>query len=85
MLFEAEGKTFSEFVLSQRLAHAHHMLSDPRMTGRTVAAVAFASGFGDLSYFNRKFWERFGATPSDVRSAALHARGPLGSRSVAFP
>jgi AraC-like DNA-binding protein len=74
MLFEGEGKTFSEFVLSQRLAHAHHMLSDPRMTGRTVAAVAFACGFGDLSYFNRKFRQRFGAAPSDVRSAALHRR-----------
>jgi AraC-like DNA-binding protein len=74
MLFEAEGETFSEFVLSQRLARAHHMLSDPRMTGRTVAAVAFGSGFGDLSYFNRKFRQRFGAAPSDVRAAALRGR-----------
>jgi AraC-like DNA-binding protein len=74
MLFEAEGETFSEFVLSERLARAHHMLSDPRMIGRTVAAVAFASGFGDLSYFNRKFRQRFGAAPSDVRAAALRGR-----------
>jgi AraC-like DNA-binding protein len=72
MLFEADGRTFSEFVLSQRLARAHHMLRDPRMTSRTIAAIAFASGFGDLSYFNRKFRQRFGAAPSDLRSAALH-------------
>jgi AraC-like DNA-binding protein len=74
MLLEAEGRTFSEFVLLQRLARAHHMLSDPRMRSRTVAAIAFASGFGDLSYFNRKFRQRFGAAPSDVRSAALHGQ-----------
>jgi len=32
--------------------------------------VAFDAGFGDLSYFNRVFRRRFGATPSDVRAAA---------------
>jgi AraC-like DNA-binding protein len=72
MPFEAEGTTFSEFVLSQRLVRAHHMLSDPQMTSCTVTAIAFASGFGDVSYFNRKFRQRFGAAPSDIRSAVLH-------------
>ncbi|RVC16943.1 AraC family transcriptional regulator, partial [Mesorhizobium sp. M7A.F.Ca.AU.002.02.1.1] len=28
-------------------------------------------GFNDLSYFNRAFRRRYGATPSDVRAAAL--------------
>jgi AraC-like DNA-binding protein len=34
-----------------------------------VSSVAFEVGFGDLSYFNRTFRRRFGATPSDVRAA----------------
>jgi AraC-like DNA-binding protein len=67
-LFESEGSTFSRFVLDQRLARAHRMLGDQRFADRTVSAIAFAAGFGDLSYFNRAFRARYGATPSDVRA-----------------
>lgn len=69
MLFETEGHTFSEFVLGERLMHAHHMLSDPRFAQRSISAIAFESGFGDLSYFDRTFRRRFGATPSNVRQS----------------
>jgi AraC-like DNA-binding protein len=31
--------------------------------------MASECGFGDLSYFNRAFRRRFGATPTDVRAA----------------
>jgi AraC-like DNA-binding protein len=69
-LFEREGITFSEFVLDQRLARAHRMLIDRRHTDWTISAIAFASGFGDLSYFNRVFRRRYGETPSDKRADA---------------
>ena len=67
MLLEGEGTTFSEFVLNVRLVHAHRMLTNPRFAALTITQIAFASGFGDLSYFDRTFRRRFGATPSDVR------------------
>jgi AraC-like DNA-binding protein len=70
LLFEREGLTFSQFLLDQRLARAHRMLLDPRFAGRTVSAIAYASGFGDLSHFNRAFRRRYGETASDVRAAA---------------
>jgi AraC-like DNA-binding protein len=70
-LFECEGTTFSEFVMSQRLSRSHRMLSDPGQLGLTIAAVAFACGFSDQSYFNRRFRQLYGTTPSDVRAAAL--------------
>jgi AraC-like DNA-binding protein len=70
MLFETEGATFSEFVIEQRLLRAHRMLSDPRLAYRSINAIALDVGFGDLSYFNRTFRRRFGATPSDVRQQA---------------
>lgn len=54
-LFESEATTFSDFVLGQRLARAHRMLCDPRGAARTIAAVGFECGFGDLSYFYRAF------------------------------
>jgi AraC-like DNA-binding protein len=70
MLFEAEGMTFSRFLLDQRLGRAHRMLSNPALAERTVSAIAYDAGFGDLSHFNRAFRRRYGETPSDVRSSA---------------
>ncbi|MDW4800082.1 helix-turn-helix domain-containing protein [Escherichia coli] len=46
------------------------MLTDPRRSDRSISAVAFEAGFGDLSYFNRTFRRHFGATPSEIRAAA---------------
>lgn len=68
-LFEAEGMTFSRFVLTQRLGRAHRMMIDPRFASHTISSIAFACGFGDLSYFNRVFRQEFGATPTDLRKA----------------
>jgi AraC-like DNA-binding protein len=70
MLFATEDASLSEFVLAQRLALAHHMLTDPRRAGRRISAIAFDAGFADLSHFNRTFRRRFGASPSDIRAAA---------------
>ena len=70
MLLETEGATFSEFVLDNRLARAHRMLTDLRFAHHSISAISLQVGFGDLSYFNRTFRRRFGATPSDVREAA---------------
>jgi transcriptional regulator GlxA family with amidase domain len=70
MLFDGDATTFSEFVLLARLNRAHRMLTDPQFSDRTVSSLAFETGFGDLSYFNRSFRRRYGATPSDVRSSA---------------
>jgi AraC-like DNA-binding protein len=52
-LFEAEGTTFSAFLLAQRLARAYRMLCDSQFSDRPVGAIAYSVGFGDLSYFNR--------------------------------
>ncbi|MCK9908656.1 AraC family transcriptional regulator [Microbacteriaceae bacterium K1510] len=70
MLFEFEGLSFSEFVLAQRLARAHLMLSDPRLRAYPISAIAYDVGFGDLSYFNRSFRKAYAMTPSDVRESA---------------
>jgi AraC-like DNA-binding protein len=69
-LFEAEGTTFTEYVLAQRLARAYKMLSDPRRTAEKIATIAYDTGFGDVSYFNRAFRRRYGAMPSEIRLEA---------------
>lgn len=82
-LFEGEGMTFSEFVLAQRLARARRMLSDLRCGTQTISAIAFACGFGDLSYFNRVFRRQYGATPTAVREGAR--RGGTSGTTDASP
>lgn len=67
MLFEEEGTTFSQYVIGQRLARAHRILTDPRFADQSITSVAFEAGFGDLSYFNRTFRRCYGGTPSEVR------------------
>ncbi len=70
LLFDSDGMTFTEFVLEQRLAQAHQMLANPLLSNWTISAIAYEVGFSNLSYFNRTFLKRFGATPSDVRGQA---------------
>ncbi len=68
-LFEAEGTTLTDFVVAERLACAHAMLTQ-RFADRPVSTIAFDCGFQHVSYFNRAFRLRYGATPSDVRAQA---------------
>ena len=69
-LFMDAGTTFTDFVLQQRLARAHSLLTNPHAGARAIGAIAYDAGFGDLSYFNHAFRRRYGATPSDIRAAA---------------
>ncbi len=67
MLFEETGTTFSEFALERRLDAARRMLASPRYATWSVTAIALEAGFGDLSYFNRRFKRRYLMTPSELR------------------
>lgn len=69
-LFAGENLSLSKFVLCQRLTRVHRMLADPRFADYTIADIALAAGFGDVSTFNRAFRRRFGMTPSEVRQRA---------------
>lgn len=67
LLFEADGKTFSEYVVERRLDRAYRMLMEARFSDWTIGAIAFEVGFSNLSYFNRTFRRRYSATPSEIR------------------
>lgn len=72
-MFKNEATTFTDYVLEQRLALAHRMLCSRLYDHLTISAIAFDSGFGDISYFNHAFRRRYGATPSDTRNAVPRA------------
>jgi AraC-like DNA-binding protein len=66
-LFEEDGTTFSEFLVMQRLAQAHRRLCEADRTHVAIGTIAYDCGFGDLSYFNRRFRRVYGLTPREVR------------------
>jgi len=68
-LFAEEGTSFTEFLREQRLLRAYRMLASPRFEHLRISDIAFETGFGDLSWFNRQFRTRFGASPSEVRAS----------------
>ena len=81
-LFEREGTSFSEFVLARRLARAYRMLTDQRWGERTIASIAFETGFGDLSYFNRTFKRSYDFPPSEIRRRGQDADSLTRSHSL---
>jgi AraC-like DNA-binding protein len=45
------------------------MLVSPRFAYLRISDIALEVGFADLSWFNRQFRRRFGASPSDIRQS----------------
>src|SRR5690606_38699105 len=68
-LFEREGTSFGQFLRDARLDLARAAIEAG--DGRTISAIAFDCGFGDLSHFNKSFRQRFGATPTEIRARTL--------------
>jgi AraC-like DNA-binding protein len=64
-LLHDTGTSFTERVLALRLEKARTMLQGTRP--RKIIDIALACGFGDVSYFNRRFRGRFGVSPSRFR------------------
>jgi AraC-like DNA-binding protein len=58
------GQTWRQYVLGLRLNHAAELLAE---TDRSVVAVAFESGFDDLSYFNHCFKAAYSCSPLAYR------------------
>jgi AraC-like DNA-binding protein len=67
-LFSATGRSVGEHVNDRRiLASARHLL-DPGCRRMTIAEIAFAAGFSDISYFNRLFRRCHGLSPREFRN-----------------
>jgi AraC-like DNA-binding protein len=66
-LFAETGESFMRWVLGRRLAHCRKALSDPSLSSRSIADIAFSWGFQDLTHFGRAFKKEFGMTPREWR------------------
>jgi AraC family transcriptional activator of tynA and feaB len=63
-----EGISLIDWMWERRLLRAHAMLSDHANAGVAVGAIAYKNGFNDQGHFSRRFKERFGVSPKDVRA-----------------
>ena len=68
-LFEDADVSVAGLVRSERLARCLEDLQRPN--GGSVTDIAFRWGFCDAAHFSRVFKREFGATPSEIRQAAL--------------
>ncbi|NRA88436.1 MAG: helix-turn-helix domain-containing protein [Rhizobiales bacterium] len=71
--FQKYGKTLGSFICETRLNFACQMLSINVNSSKkySISNLAFESGFGDLSYFNRRFKQRYGCSPTAYKDYTL--------------
>lgn len=79
------GITFQEYLNQTRFDYACMLLEN---TDRTILDISVSSGFSDVRYFNRMFFEHFGVSPnscrSEVQSRAARAEPVKGSSQHIF-
>lgn len=73
-LFESQGLSLQQWIITQRLEGARNELGSPGTRRRTLAAVARSWGFTDPSHFGRRFRRQFGVSPSEWQRLAAADR-----------
>jgi AraC-like DNA-binding protein len=69
-LFATTDRSVGEHLNDKRIAACARRLLDQTCAHLTIAEIAFAAGFRDISHFNRLFKRRNGVTPREFRRAA---------------
>ena len=67
-LFSSTGRSVGEHVNDRRILASARYLLDPDCRRMTIAEIAYAVGFSDISYFNRLFKRCNGLSPRDFRN-----------------
>ena len=73
-LFAEDGRSFREELIALRIEACLRALLDANQVELTIAEIAFAAGYADISQFNRHFRRLKGTTPSELRRAAALER-----------
>ena len=70
LLNEEVGKTFFDYVNSQRVDEVKRCLLDPAYDSQTILDIALAAGFSSKTAFNSAFRQHASTTPSEFRRRA---------------
>jgi AraC family transcriptional regulator, positive regulator of tynA and feaB len=68
-LFATTSRSVGEHVNEKRVAACASRFLDQNSAHKTIAEIAFAAGFRDISHFNRLFKRCHGLTPREFRRA----------------
>ncbi|MDF2543143.1 MAG: hypothetical protein K0S47_2861 [Herbinix sp.] len=63
------GYSFKELIQKQRFRSITNLL---RNTQLSIEEIAFQAGYGNTTYFYKKFREEFGCSPKEYRSKHIH-------------
>jgi AraC-like DNA-binding protein len=69
-VFAAQGESVANYVRELRLQRARDLLAGGPASKEPIGDIAYRCGFEDPVHFTRLFRQRFGLTPSKLRSAA---------------
>jgi AraC family transcriptional regulator, positive regulator of tynA and feaB len=69
-LFATTGRSVGEHLNEKRIAVCTRTLLDQNSAHKTIAEIAFAAGFRDISHFNRLFKRCNGLAPREFRRTA---------------
>jgi len=67
-VFSGTGRSVGEHVNDRRLLASARRLLDPACRTMTIAEIAYAAGFSDISHFNRLFRRQHAQSPRDFRN-----------------
>lgn len=70
-LFSDEDLTLMRWVRLERVIRCQRELADPRLRHRSIAQIAHAWGFGDMTNFGRCFRDYVGMSPRRFRQSAM--------------
>jgi AraC-like DNA-binding protein len=73
-LFAAHGETVAKYVRELRLQCAYELLARDNIRKEQIGDIAYRCGFEDPVHFTRLFRQRFGLTPSELRSSGSASR-----------
>lgn len=74
--FERSGLSLGRYIRAERANKAAALLSGQQTLDMKIIDIAFLSGFGDISTFNRVFFRQFGCSPRDFRMGFLDRTAP---------
>jgi AraC-like DNA-binding protein len=74
-LYSQESRSFRQELIALRIEACLRAFTDEKQSGKTIADIAFAAGYTDISQFNRHFRKLKGETPSAVRRVLAASLG----------
>jgi AraC family transcriptional regulator, positive regulator of tynA and feaB len=81
-LFATTGRSVGEHLNEKRIAACTRKLLDRNSVHKTIAEIAFAAGFRDISHFNRLFKRCNGLAPREFRRLSKLTAADIASTAL---